>query len=244
MIDASDRPAPGADRAAPARAWALAAGLAVLAIVWIGPLPAWSRHSFAAHMAMHMSVVTIAAPLLAAGVARGRFDPVRWMAHGAASASRRSRQARLLPTLLLSPVVASVIEFVVVWSWHAPALHHAARLSAGLLVLEQGSFLAVGLLVWLAALGGSPAQRHVRAAGGIAGLLLTSMHMTLLGVLLALATRPLYPHRGLVGFGLTALQDQHLGGVLMLLFGGIAYMAGALVLLSGLLRVRTAVADG
>jgi putative membrane protein len=227
----------------------LVAGLVVLGAVWIGPLPEWSRHSFAAHMAMHMSVVAIAAPLLAAGLARGRLDPVRWLAEGAASTSAGPAKAwrlpaALLPGVLLSPVVASVIEFVVVWSWHAPALHHAARHSTGLLVMEQGSFLAVGLLVWLAALGGSAAQRHVRAATGIAGLLLTSMHMTLLGVLLALAARPLYPHGGVVGFGLTAMQDQHLGGVLMLLFGGVAYMAGALVLLSGLLRGQVAVANG
>ena len=71
------------------------------------------------------------------------------------------------------------------------------------------------------------------------------MHMTLLGVLLALAARPLYPHDATAGFGLTALQDQHLGGVLMLLFGGVAYIAGALVLLLGLLRDRREVAaDG
>lgn len=224
--------------------WPLACGLALLAVVWIGPLPEWSRHSFAAHMAMHMSVVAVAAPLLAAGVAGGRLDPVRWLAAGVLPGKGRS-PALLVPAVLLSPVVASVIEFVVVWAWHAPALHHAARHSTELLVVEQGSFLAVGLLVWLAAFGGSAAQRHVRAATGIAGLLLTSMHMTLLGVLLALAARPLYPHGAAVGFGLTALQDQHLGGVLMLSFGGVAYMAGALVLLFGLLRERhAAVADG
>jgi len=224
--------------------WPLACGLAVLAGVWIGPLPEWSRHSFAAHMAMHMSVVAVAAPLLAAGVAGGRLDPVRWLATRA-SPGRGGSMGLLVPAVLLSPVVASVIEFVIVWAWHAPALHHAARHSTGLLVLEQGSFLAVGLLVWLAAFGGSAAQRHLRAATGIFGLLLTSMHMTLLGVLLALATRPLYGHGATVGSGLTALQDQHLGGVLMLLFGGVAYMAGALVLLAGLLRERHAtVADG
>ena len=224
--------------------WPLACGLVVLAVVWIGPLPEWSRHSFAAHMAMHMSVVAVAAPLLAAGVAGGRCDPVRWLAMRTAGNGPPAGWM-LVPAVLLSPVVASVIEFVIVWAWHAPALHHAARHSTALLVVEQGSFLAVGLLVWLAAFGGSAAQRHLRAATGIAGLLLTSMHMTLLGVLLALATRPLYTHGTEVGFGLTALQDQHLGGVLMLSFGGIAYMAGALVLLSGLLRARQAeVPDG
>jgi putative membrane protein len=55
------------------------------------------------------------------------------------------------------------------------------------------------------------------------------MHMTLLGALLALTPRPLYPHAD--GFaGLTALEDQHLGGAIMLLIGGIAYLLCGLAL--------------
>ncbi len=217
-------------RTGPLKTVSLTCGLLVLGAAWLGPLPELSRHSFAAHMAMHMSVVAVAAPLLAAGIAGSQFDPVRGRWHS---------------SILFSPIVASVVEFLVVWAWHAPAQHHAARDSTALLVVEQGSFLGVGLLLWLAAFGGSAAQRRQRAPAGIGGLLLTSMHMTLLGVLLALAGRPLYPHGADMAFGLTALQDQHLGGVLMLSFGGVAYMAGALVLLLGLLRDRReAVADG
>jgi cytochrome c oxidase assembly factor CtaG len=52
---------------------------------------------------------------------------------------------------------------------------------------EQTAFLVSGLLVWISVFGGDPAQRHTRIASGIAALLLTSMHMTLLGALLALA---------------------------------------------------------
>ena len=211
-----------------------AAGSLVLAAAWLGPLPAWSRHSFAAHMLMHMAVVAVAAPLLAMGVAGTRADP-----------------ARRWPVLLASgaaPVVASVVEFVVVWAWHAPALHHAARASTAVLLLEQGSFLVVGLALWLSAFGGDAARRRERAAAGIGGLLMTSMHMTLLGVLLALASRPLYvhgTHGAMLPVGLTPVQDQHLGGVLMLVFGGSAYLAGALWLLAGLLRERAGtVADG
>lgn len=216
----------------------VAGGLLVLAAAWLGPLPAWSRHSFAAHMLMHMAVVALAAPLLALGVAGTRADP--------------SRRWPVLLAAGAAPVVASVVEFAVVWAWHAPALHHAARASTAMLVLEQGSFLAVGLGLWVSAFGGGVARRRERSAPGIGGLLLTSMHMTLLGVLLALAARPLYvhgPHPGdaaaMPPFPLTALQDQHLGGVLMLVFGGTAYLAGALWLLAGLLRGRAAaVADG
>lgn len=205
-------------------AW-LAGGLLVLAATWLGPLPGLSRGAFAAHMLMHMGVVAVAAPMIAVGLAGGRHDPARrwprWFA----------------------PMVASALEFVVVWAWHAPALHHAARRVPGLLLLEQGSFLLVGLLVWIAAFGGDAARRRDRAAAGVAGLLMTSMHMTLLGVLLALASRPLYGGHGdvLTLSGLSPLQDQHLGGVLMLVFGGVSYLAGALVLLAGLLRDRRGV---
>ena len=146
-------------------------------------------------------------------------------------------------------VVASIVEFLMVWAWHAPALHHAARASTALLVFEQASFLVVGLMLWLSAFGGDQRHRRQRAAAGIGGLLLTSMHMTLLGVLLALAGRTLYTHAhagaAALPFGLSPLQDQHLGGVLMLAIGGTAYLAGALWLLAGLLRERgRVVADG
>lgn len=199
-------------------------GVLVLGAAWLGPLPPLSRQLFTAHMGMHVSVVAIAAPLLAIGVAGTRIDPVR------------------RAPALFAPVPASVFELVVVWAWHAPALHHAARQSALLLVAEQASFLLAGLLVWLSAFGG--ARSRDRAAAGVGGLLLTSMHMTLLGVLLAGASRPLYAHGdAAIGarLGLTALQDQQLGGVLMLAVGGTAYLAGALVLLAGLLRERRGV---
>ena len=122
-----------------------------------------------------------------------------------------------------------------------PTLAEMTR--AALLVLEQGSYLAVGLLLWLSAFGGTRQQRRERAPAGIAGLLLTSMHMTLLGVLLALAGRPLYLHAGPPAFGLSPLQDQHLGGVIMLVFGGISYLLGGLLLLAGLLRKESDLAS-
>jgi putative membrane protein len=199
-------------------------GLGLLCAVWLGPLPVFAQHSFVAHMSMHVLVVGVAAPLLAVGVAGGRLDPVR-----------------RAPFLFL-PVPASIIELIVVWAWHAPALHHAARHIPAMLILEQASFLSAGLLVWLAAFGGEHTQRRERAAAGIAGLLLTSMHMTLLGVLLALSSRPLYPHAGTAFPGITPMQDQHLGGVLMLILGGTTYLAGALYLLASLIGKESRIA--
>ena len=189
----------------------LISGLAVLAAVWLGPLPGLASAAFAAHMTMHMAVVAVAAPLLALGVAGTRLDPVQ-----------------RIPTLF-APVPASIAELIVVWAWHAPVLHHIARHSIGGLIAEQGTFLASGLLVWLSAFGGRTEVQDRRAAG-VVGLLLTSMHMTLLGALLALTPRALYTHGG------GSLDDQHLGGAIMILTGGVSYLAGGLALTAGLLR--------
>lgn len=191
------------------------AGLATLAIAWLGPLPDLAQHAFFGHMLMHMLVVALAAPLLAFAAVGGRFDPVErgpaWFA----------------------PIPASVGELVLVWAWHAPTLHHLARQHTWGLIAEQGSFLLAGLWVWLSAFGGKP--QSGRAAAGVIGLLLTSMHMTLLGALLALAPRPVYPHH--TGYGsLTALGDQHVGGAVMIVLGGAAYLSGALWLTRDLLR--------
>jgi putative membrane protein len=224
-MTASLPPLPYMRRATTTRRLLFGCGLLSLLAAWLGPLPTLAQHSFAAHMAMHMSVVAVAAPLLATGLAGSAADPVPdapWV---------------------FSPMLATVLEFMVVWAWHAPLLHHAARDAVAMRVLEQGSFLAVGLLLWLAAFGGGAQQPRERIAAGIAGLLLTSMHMTLLGVLLAGATRPLYLHGGATHDAMPmvetiALQDQQLGGVLMLAVGGVAYLGGALVLLGRLLRER------
>jgi putative membrane protein len=197
----------------------LGVGVCVLAWLWLGPLAGHAPGSFSAHMAMHMGNVAVAAPLLAFGLAGGRWDPVRH-----------------LPGLF-SPVPASLIELVVVWTWHAPAPHHFARHSAIGMAIEQATFLAGALLLWLSAFGGAVHRRRQRRGAGVLALLLTSMHMTLLGALLALAPRPLYEHLHLggAGFTLTPLEDQHLGGAIMLVAGGVAYLAGGLGLTVGLL---------
>lgn len=196
-------------------------GILTLAAAWLGPLPQLARGAFFAHMTMHMLVVAVAAPLIALGVAGHRLDPV-----GA------------FPRIF-APVPASVVELMVVWAWHAPALHHAARHTAPGVVLEQASFLAAGLFVWLSVFGGRPSGDRERTGSGLIALLLTSMHMTLLGALLALTPRPLYMHAGAFG-RLDALADQQLGGAIMVVVGGLSYLAGGLWLTSRLLTDRFA----
>lgn len=196
----------------------LLGGALSLAAAWLGPWSGLAKASFTGHMTLHMTVVAVAAPLLALGVAGSRFDPV-------------SRAPALFPAIPLSG-----LELAAVWAWHAPSLHHAARAGAAAFAAEQLSFLASALLVWLAAFGGGARLRESRALGGMTALLLTSMHMTLLGALLALTPRALYAHHA--GGARSPLDDQQLGGVVMLLIGGVSYLSGGLWLTGILLRSR------
>jgi putative membrane protein len=199
----------------------VAAGLLALGLVWLAPVARVIPGPFSTHMTIHMTVVALAAPLLAIGLAGGRLDPVR------------------VAPRLFAPIPASIAELAAVWIWHAPALHHLARHSTAAFAAEQTTFLAAGLFVWLSCVG--PDARGHRTGLGVVALLLTSMHMTLLGALLALAGRPLYAgaHPASIG-ALTPLQDQHLAGAIMLLAGGASYLAGGLGLAAGLLRRHAA----
>jgi putative membrane protein len=199
------------------RAALAAAGLIVLALIWAGPLPDLAPRSFSAHMTMHMGVVAVAAPLLALAVAGGTYDPTRrWPA-------------------AFNAIGAAIVELVVVWAWHAPVLHRAARTTSEGLVAEQATFLAAALYAWVASCGASRDQSRARAASGIVALLLISMHMTLLGALLALSPRPLYGHDA---GGPHAIEDQHVGGAIMLIAGTAVYLAGGLWLSTRLLIAR------
>lgn len=195
---------------------ALPAGVGLLALVWLGPLLGAWRESFSAGMVAHMGVVALAAPLLALGL------PERWQPGPA------------MPAAL--PALASCIELVIVWGWHAPAMQAAAETSAVVTVIEQTTFLAAGMFLWSTSFAAPGKRTH--ALTGAGALLLTSIHMTLLGALLALSPRPLYGTAEVTCFGtvLDAGQDQQLGGVVMLLVGAVVYLAGGLVLVARLLE--------
>jgi putative membrane protein len=199
----------------------LALGLTTLALAWLGPLPVLASRSFAAHMTMHIAVVAIAAPMLSLAVAGTRFDPVATMPR------------------VLAPIPMSMLELVVVWAWHIPAFHHAARQETAAFVLEQATFAVAGVLLWISAVGGDRQVRRLRAGGGIVALLFTSMHMTLLGALFALGNRPLF-HYALTAGDPWVLTDQQVGGVIMLLVGGASYLAGGLWLTTIALRAHGA----
>lgn len=177
-------------------------------------LMAFGSNAFTLHMIIHMTIVAVVAPMIAFGV-RGKslgvlvLERVTW----------------------LTPLTASLIELVVVMFWHLPQIRLVADQSLFVTALEQLSFLAAGFLLWQSCLSAPP-------LAGAAGLLFTSMHMTLIGVLLALAPRPLYGtvQTTCLGLPLSAATDQQVGGVAMLVVGAVSYLIGGVILLHRLLE--------
>lgn len=189
-------------------------GPILLAVFGVILLTSFGSGAFTAHMIVHMGTVAVAAPLIAYGLRGSRLDALAGMTG-------------------ITPMPASLIELVVVWFWHLPAVRRLADASLSLSLAEQASFLVAGVLLWHACF--RPKEGRL---AGTAGLLLTSMHMTLLGVLLTLAPRPLYGGGDVTCFGipLSAAADQQIGGVVMLMVGAVAYLLGGIVLLAGVLQ--------
>lgn len=192
------------------RNWPLILGFLVLAACWLGPLPAMSRTAFSAHMLLHLGVVALAAPLIAIGLARSglRVDKLRHI--GAWT------------------FLVFAAEMLVVWGWHAPLLHEAAAINTWAFVVQQASFLAVGLAVWLL---GFASQSRRGVAAAMFGFFLTFVHMTMLGVMLIMAPKLIYPAELCLGaFGFEQLDDQRFGGILMAAWSGVVYLGGAVAL--------------
>ncbi len=154
-------------------------------------------------MLLHLGVMLLGAPVMAAPLAQYLRAPASF-----ADAWRWY-------------LLAAAFEALVVLGWHIPFLHDAAGFSAVVFAIEQISFLAAGVALWTCVFTARTAGARL-AASVVAGL--TFSHMTMFGVLLAIAPRPIYSPDLCVGWGrLDRLDDQHLGGALMAA-GGLVYL--------------------
>jgi putative membrane protein len=232
----------GVGRGVPAwRALGYAAGLAALFAALISPLDAAAEASFALHMAQHMLLVVVAAPLLVLGtfgvVALTALPGRLRVPLGRSFASAPLRRVR---AWLFAVPVATALHGVVVWLWHAPRLYEAALADPLVHYLEHLTMFGTAVVFWWSALG---ARRGTLGYGaGVGALFLTMLHTGLLGILITLAPAPLYPSYAAAtsGLGLAPLEDQQLAGIVMLIPGGLVYLMGGLALLGAWLAAAEA----
>lgn len=200
--------------APPRSRWPYAAALLALFVALVWPLDVLADHSLAAHMAQHMLLVAVAAPLLVLS------RPTPWPAARALPARGRRALGTTLRGLarLARPRPAFALHAAAIWLAHAPRVIDWALTYRWVHVLAHAVLLGTALVFWWALLRGRA------AAAGEATLLslATLIHTGLLGALLALAPRPLY-----AGF---TLEDQQLAGLVMWIPGGLCYLVAGLAL--------------
>jgi putative membrane protein len=210
--------------------------LALLAAL-VSPLDALGSQLFSAHMVQHELLMVVAAPLLVLG------RPLATWTWALALPQRRAvglalqqRGWRSFWSLLTDPLVAWALHALALWGWHVPALFNGALAHEGLHIAQHACFLGTALLFWWAVLGHDPRGRH--GPGPAAAYLFTTMlHTGALGALLSLAPTPWYaayvPATAALGFD--PVEDQQLGGLVMWVPSGLAYVVAALAVLGRLL---------
>jgi putative membrane protein len=207
-----------------------AAGWAVLATALLSPIDDLAERSFAVHMFEHEALMVVAAPLL---VLSRPLEAWAW----ALAPTMRTALATVFSASrirdawhrLTAPASAWSLHAIALWTWHVPALFVAALANEALHVLQHTCFFASALVFWWATFG-----RGSRAldATSIALPFTTMLHTSALGLLLTFAPTPWYADRATELWGLNALEDQQLGGLVMWVPGGLAYLVAGLVIVA------------
>lgn len=208
-----------------------ALGMSVLAAALLSPIDAMAGRSFAMHMTEHEMLMVLAAPLL---VVSRPLEAWAWGLGG----SVRHRVAAFVRTPALqrfwrsitAPCAATCVHALALWSWHLPMLFAAALASEPVHVFQHVCFFASALAFWWSMFGGAA---RMPGAVSLACLFATMLHTSALGALLTLAPSAWYTQAAGPGlFGLTPLEDQQLGGLVMWVPGGLAYVVVALAIVA------------
>jgi cytochrome c oxidase assembly factor CtaG len=220
------------------RAWeavCFAAGWLVLAVALVSPLHPLGEVLFSAHMVQHELMMVVAAPLLVLGrplVPCVWALPPRW--RRAVGEVARVSAFRTAWSGLTRPSTTWLLHAAAIWIWHAPALYDATLHNALVHTMQHVSFLATALLFWWSLLRGT----RLGYGASVAYLFATMLHTSALGVVLAFASSLWYaPYAATtMQWGLTPLDDQQLGGLIMWIPGGVSYLVASLVLIARWMR--------
>jgi putative membrane protein len=222
------------------RAWeagAFAGGWLALFVALVSPLHPWGSVLFSAHMTQHEILMLVAAPLLVLGRPLIAFlkalprDSVRVLVKCAAVPWWQKTWR-----FITNAFVAWLIHAVVLWVWHIPALFQATLKNEAVHALQHIGFLASALLFWWAVIDGR--QKVMGYGVAVLFMFTTALHSGLLGALLTFANSVWYPAYSQTAgsWGLTPLEDQRLGGLIMWMPAGIVYVVAGLALFAGWLR--------
>jgi putative membrane protein len=224
-----------------ASGWRLASylgGLTILGVNLMSAIDILGSFFFFMHMLQHLLLIMVAPVLIWLG---NPFPFFIWglpqgRAIGLALLSRPAPFRALLQRL---PAGATLIlSVVLLWAWHDPAAYNAALRLGWVHDMQHLTFFLPAMLFWWKVSGAAPhLHGGLAAQGRIALLIGMAIANAIPGAVIALSPAVIYDYYLAVPrlWGLSAHQDQMIGGILMWIPGTMMYLLAALIILGRLL---------
>jgi cytochrome c oxidase assembly factor CtaG len=218
------------------KGWRACSFFVGLLLAWVGlgsPLSLLDHDLLTAHMVQHLSLMTLAPPLILLGkplkllpqlplqkIVELIARPLRW------------EPVRQLGQLVLHPAVGWVGATATLVAWHIPGVLMLASRSEMWHGIEQASFLVTGLLFWRSVVEPSRNDLKWPESSTLLYLFFATLPCDILSGFLVFCDRVVYPAytSSAQRFGMTALEDQQCAGALMWTCVTLVYLiAGAIV---------------
>ncbi len=187
--------------------------LVVLFLALNGPLHNLSdAYLFSAHMGQHLLLTLVFPPLLLYGTPAHVIRPLL-----------RPRWVMAIARVVTRPLAAATIFSAPIVIWHVPSLYEAALRHHNLHIVQHLVFLTTAVIMWWPVLSPVPELPRAQHLVQMLYLFLLGIPMSVTGALIALSDAVLYPFYATaprVG-GLSPLDDQQIGGLLMWVLGGL-----------------------
>ena len=197
-------------------------GVLVLVVALLSPLhELGDNYLLSAHMAQHLLLTLVAPPLLLLGTPAWLLRPLLF-------SPRVVRVARFL-TL---PVVAFVLFNLVLVLWHVPALYDLTLRELGIHILEHLMFLVAGVIMWWPILSPLPEVPRSPYFVQMLYLFVQPTVPSILGAVITFSDGVLYSWYAEAPrvWDISAHTDQQIGGLIMWLPGGLAFLLALAVM--------------
>ncbi|MDP9113537.1 MAG: cytochrome c oxidase assembly protein [Acidobacteriota bacterium] len=217
-------------------------GWFILCVALLSPLHPLGEVLFSAHMAQHELLMVVVAPLLV--IARPLVGllwgwPFTWRR----SLGHFSKRTTVQGTwrFFTHPMTAWWVHAAALWLWHIPRLFQATLQSDWIHSAQHVSFLGSALLFWWSLFYG---HSKVRYGASVIYVFTTAVHTSILGALLTFSSAVWYPAYAITApaWGLTPLEDQQAGGLIMWIPAGLVYLIVGLILFGEWMRESDRVA--
>jgi putative membrane protein len=191
------------------RAASFAAGLVVVILALDSPVDSLGEERlFSVHMLQHLLIADIAPILLLVGLSRVLMRP----------AVKRLQGLERALGPVAQPLTALFLFVAVLSIWHLPAMYELALRNDWAHELEHASFFAAGIGFWWYVIEPVPPRHRLQGGGLVAYIASAKIMLSLLGVILAFSPTALYDtyERAPRTWGLSAVADLNIGGLLMM----------------------------